>query len=98
TEARIEEAARKYDVQRRFDEAHSAWEKKVKEIRDRSQIARSNNEKAKAALELERRVFAEKQKLFNSEIDQFKKSYFEREPDALIRYWNEVVSNSDSPA
>ena len=95
--ARKEEESRKKDAQQRFAQAHSAWEKDVKEITARNQATQTNYEKTKAAWLLERQIFAEKQKLFNSEIDEFKKSYRDRVPDALIRYWTEVLSKSEYP-
>jgi restriction system protein len=97
TAARTEEARRKRDSQQKYAQAHSAWEKKVKEITERNQTALANHEKAKAGCVLEKRTFGETQRLFNSGIDAFKKSYFERVPAALIRYWTEVLSKSEYP-
>lgn len=95
--ARTEEASSKKDAQQRFAQAHSAWEKKVREITERNQTALANHEKAKAAWLIERRSFAEMQKLFNSGIEEFNKFYFDRVPEALIRYWTEVLSKSEYP-
>jgi len=93
----VEETRRKRDAQERFVLAHSIWEKKVNEIKQSNQNASAKHEKAKAAWVLERRIFGETQKLFNSGIDEFKKSYFDRVPAALIRYWTEVLSKSEYP-
>jgi restriction system protein len=95
--AAAEEAGRKRAAQQRFDFALSSWEKKVKEITERNQTTLANHEKAKAGWVLEKRTFGETQKLFNSGIDEFKKSYSERVPAALIRYWTEVLSKSEYP-
>src|SRR6266850_1703976 len=94
---KTEETRRNRDAKDRFALAHSIWEKKVNEIKQSNQNGLANHEKAKAALVLERRVFGETQKVFNSGIDQFKKSYFERVPEALIGYWSEVLSKSEYP-
>lgn len=95
--ARIEDATRRTDAHQRFAKAHSAWEGEAKETTVRNQTALANHEKAKAAWLIERRTFAETQKLFNSEIDDFKKSYFERAPASLMRYWTEVLARSEYP-
>ena len=97
TAARKEEESKKKDAHQRFSQTHSAWEKNVKEIKARNQTTQANYEKAKVAWLLERQIFAEKQKLFNSGIDEFKKSYCDRVPDALNRYWTEVLSKSEYP-
>lgn len=94
---KIEQASRDKDGQHRFDQAHSTWQKKVDEIRRRNELALSNHEKAKAAWVLEKRVFGETQKIFNSGVDKFKKSYFERNHEGLIRYWGEVLSKAEYP-
>jgi restriction system protein len=94
---RIEEESRKKNAEERFAVAHDLWEKKVKEITERNQIASANRENAKTAWLLEKETFAETQKRFNSGIDEFKKSYSERVPEALIRYWTEVLSKSEYP-
>jgi len=94
---KTEEARRNRDAKDRFALAHSIWEKKASEIKQSNQDALANHEKAKAALMLERRTFGETQKAFNSGIDEFKKSYFERVPEALIRYWTEILSRSEYP-
>jgi restriction system protein len=95
--ARIEEEKRKIDAQQRFAQARSAWESKVKETTERNQMSSANREKAKAAWLIERGIFAETQRRFNSGIDDFRKSYFEHAPEALIRYWTEVLSRSEYP-
>ncbi len=97
TAAKIEEERRKRDAQQRFAQAHSAWGRKVKEITERNQTSVANNEKAQAAWLLERQTFAETRSLFNSGIDDLKQEYFNRVPEALIRYWTEVLSKSEYP-
>lgn len=97
TAVKIEEERRNRDAQERFAQAHSAWGKKVKEITERNQTILANHEKAKAAWELDKRTFAETQNLFNSGINDFRKAYFNRVPEALIRYWTEVLSKSEYP-
>lgn len=97
TAAKTEEARRKRDAQQKFAQAHASWEKEVKAITEINQMELANDEKAKAAWLLEKHTFGENQKVFNSGIDLFKKSYFERVPEALIRYWTEVLSKSEYP-
>jgi len=97
TAVKIEEERRKRDAEQRFAQAHSAWGKNVKEITERNQTILANHEKAKAAWQLEKHTFAETQKLFNSGINEFKKAYFNRVPEAMIRYWPEVLSKSEYP-
>lgn len=94
---KTEQASRKKDAEQRFDQAHSSWQKNINEIRQRNETALSNREKAKAAWVLEKRVFEETQKSFNAGIEEFKKSYFARVPDASIKYWSEVLSKSKYP-
>jgi len=95
--ARIEEDNRKRDAQERFARVHTAWEQQVREITERNRAALAKHEKKKVARLLEKRNFQEVQRLFNSEIDAFRKSYFERAPAALVRYWTEVLSRSEYP-
>jgi restriction system protein len=97
TAAKTEEARRKKDAQQKFAQAHASWEKEVKAITEINQMELANDEKAKAAWLLEKHTFGENQKVFNTGIDLFKKSYFDRVPEALIRYWTEVLSKSEYP-
>jgi restriction system protein len=97
TTARSEEMRRKDDVNRRFVRDYSTWEKKAKEVTARNETILASHEKAKAGWLLEKHVFADSQKLFNSEIDDFKKAYFNRTPAAMIRYWTEVLAKSEYP-
>jgi restriction system protein len=97
TAAKTEEARRKQDAQQKFAQAHASWDKEVKAITEINQMELANDEKVKAAWALEKRTFGENQKAFNAGIDLFKKSYFERVPEALIRYWTEVLSKSEYP-
>ena len=92
-----EQASRNKDAQQKFEQAHSAWQKNINEIKQRNARALSNHEKAKAAWVLEKRVFEETQKSFNAGIEESKKSYFARVPDASIKYWSEVLSKSKYP-
>jgi restriction system protein len=94
---RMEEESRRKNAQQRFAVAHDLWTKKIKEITERNLTTFANHEKAKAAWQLEKHTFAETQKLFNSGINDFKKAYFNRVPEALIRYWTEVLSKSEYP-
>ena len=94
---RMEEESRRKNAQQRFAVAHDLWTKKIQEITERNQTTLANHEKAKAAWQLEKHTFAETQKLFNSGINDFKKAYFNRVPEALIRYWTEVLSKSEYP-
>ena len=97
TAAKTEEVRRKKDAQQKFAQAHASWEKEVRAITEINQMELANDEKAKAAWLLEKRTFGENQRVFNTGIDLFKKSYFERVPEALIRYWTEVLSKSEYP-
>jgi restriction system protein len=97
TEASTEWENRKKDARQRFAQVNASWETQAKEIRERNQNGLENHEKAKIAWQLERKTFGEKQKIFNSGVDEFKKSYYERSPDALIRYWTELLSRSEYP-
>ncbi len=97
TEASMEWDNRKKIAQQRYVQASTNWEMQANRIRERNQNGVENNEKEKISWELEKKTFAESQSKFNSGIDEFKKSYYERSPDALIRYWTEVLSRSEYP-
>ena len=97
TAAATEESNRNKNAQLRFEIVHSKWKTDVDEIAQRNYANLANYEKAKAAWTLEKRIFAERQNIFNSGIDEFKKSCIERAPEALIRYWTEVLSKSEYP-
>jgi restriction system protein len=94
---KAEETRRKRDAQDRFALAHSIWDKKWHEINQKNSATMDTDQKAVDAWLLEKQTFGKTQKLFNSGIDEFKKSYFERAPAALIRYWTEVLSKSEYP-
>lgn len=95
--ARIDEENEKRDARERFERVHATWERHVREITERNQTALANHEKAKIAWLLEKRIFEEAQRTFNSGIDAFRESYSKRAPEALIRYWTEVLSRSEYP-
>jgi len=85
------------EADRRFQQAHTEWEKQCRAIREANEAALAIHEKAKAAWVLAKEVFHEKQNHFNLEVEELQKQYVNRSEEALKRYCAEVLAHSEYP-
>src|SRR4029077_9664931 len=95
--AQTEKARRRAQAHDKYLQAHADWKRLYEEIARENENTLFNHEKAKATWLLKRQVFIEQQKVFNLGVEEFQRQYRERSPDALIRYWSEILAHSEYP-
>lgn len=94
---REESKRRKSEADRKFANAYSEWQKLAEEINKENLAARNNYESTLNSWNEEKKSFAEQQRLFNADVDALRARYLNRSPEALIRYWTEVMNRSQYP-
>ena len=92
-----EVARRKAVADRAFSVAHCEWQKLADEIKLKNHTAQSNYESAMRSWNEDKIRFLQQQQSFNSAVDAFRTEYLTRSPDALVRYWTEVLDGSEYP-
>ncbi len=80
-----------------FESSHAAWEREKMRIESENTAL---DEKYNAAIEAwkkEKQRFIEEQKLKNEAIDNRQKQYLEKDSEAIVDYYDIVLSNSQYP-
>jgi restriction system protein len=96
-QAQEEAERRKAEAVRKFADARSEWQKLTDQIKGQNQTAQNDYEKALLAWKAEKAHFFEQQNSFNASVDALRVQYLNRSPEALIRYWTEVLNRSQYP-
>lgn len=96
-EAQEEATRRKAEADREFAHAFSEWQQLTEQINKKNQAAQSDYDKVLRGWEQERVHFAEQQKSFNEAADAFRAKYLNHSPEALVRYWTEILNRSQYP-
>jgi|HubBroStandDraft_6_1064221.scaffolds.fasta_scaffold01491_8 restriction system protein len=97
TEARLEEHRRRADADRRYATVHGEWQRGCEAVDTRNQAAQSEHAAALASWKQEKLEFESQQHDFNVAVDEFHNQYLRKLPDALVRYWHEVLAWSHYP-
>ncbi len=96
-ESREEAKRRKAQADQEFAHASSEWQKLSDQIIKKNQMAQSDYEKAQREWKEAKTHFAEQQKAFNEAVDALRAQYLNRSPEALVRYWTEILNSSQNP-
>jgi len=88
---------RKAEAAREFARAHSEWEMLADQINKKNQAARSDYERALRQWRQEGAEFAERRDSFNKAVDALHTQYLDHSPEALVRYWTEILTRSQYP-
>jgi restriction system protein len=95
--ASVVERTRKTETDQKFEQEHRNWKYRSDVIVQSNQAALTDHEKAKMAWLLEKHTFEEQQKHYNQGVDDLREHYFNRDPEAVVRYCTEVVARSEYP-
>ncbi|HUJ40823.1 MAG TPA: restriction endonuclease [Candidatus Acidoferrales bacterium] len=96
-EAQIEAQQRKSAPVWEFANAHSEWQKLAEQVKKKNESAQSSYEKALQSWNEEKTRFLEQQRSYNEGVDALRANYLNRSPQALVRYWTEVLNRSQYP-
>jgi restriction system protein len=96
-EAHLEEQRRRADADRRYAMVHGEWQRGCEAVDTRNQAAQSEHAAALASWKQEKLDFESQQRDHNLGLDEFHDQYLRKLPDALVRYWNEVLAWSHYP-
>ena len=88
---------RRAEADREFAQASSEWQTLTDQIDKKNQEAQSDYEKALTEWKEKKVHFAEQQKSFNQAVDALRAQYLNRSPEALVRYWTEILNRSQYP-
>ena len=95
--AQLEENRRTADANERFSRVHAEWERRYKEVSHERQAAQAAYDAALASWRNEKQAFEEEQNKYNLGLDDFHNQYLRKLPEALLRYWDEVLAWSQYP-
>lgn len=80
-----------------FEKAHKGWEENKKEIEDRNKKSEEEYTKDVVRWEQERQEFIKNQQEKNKSVDQRIKKFTDKEPEAVVDYFENVLSGSEYP-
>jgi restriction system protein len=87
----------KEKAETKYAQAHYDWEKLCADINRENENAKLNHSVARAAWQKEKQDFAESQRRYSAGISEFRTGYLNGDPQAIMRFCNEVLSRSEYP-
>jgi restriction system protein len=95
--AQTEQLRAKNDAERRYAQLHAEWKVQCDEIHQSNKTIQSNYSALVEKWTRDGAEFSEQQKEYNRSIANLHAEYLRKSPDALIRYWHEVLTRSVYP-
>jgi restriction system protein len=87
----------KAEADKKYSQAHHEWEKTCSDINRENENAKLTHGVARSAWQKEKETFAEQQRRYNSGIAEFRTKHLSGDPQAIMRFCNEVLSRSEYP-
>jgi restriction system protein len=87
----------KAEAEKKYSQAHHDWKTTCADISRENENAKLTHGVARAAWQKEKEAFAEQQRRYNSGIFEFRTKYLGGDPQAIMRFFNEVLSRSEYP-
>jgi restriction system protein len=91
------ENIRRDAANQKHTQAHDAWKSASTEIEKCNTSAKLTYGVTEAAWLKEKQAFEEEQRAYNAGVADLRKRYLEKDPQAIARFCNEVISHSEYP-
>lgn len=92
-----EQKRRKDDSDQQFSRAHEEWEAQCRKLNEENLVALVRYNKDKANWQTRKKDFEQAQASYNLSVQELQEQYLARSPQALTRYFTEVIAQSRYP-
>lgn len=92
-----EQKRRTNEADQRFSQAHAEWEAQCRQLNEENLLALARYNKDKADWQTKKKDFERIQKAYNLSVEELHEQYLARSPQALTRYFTEVLAQSRYP-